>query len=404
MNLLQRLSIALAIGLGCGLPAAQAEPAPLAHGKQVVAYLRTWPLGSRAAEQDKGVHWQASQIRGDQLTMLNISFALLRNGSEVYLPDLEPRPDSTKQSTIAPFSTLWDEVATLQQRYPHLKVNLSIGGWGADGFSDMAADPALRQAFINNVLKLVEQHRLAGVDIDWEYPVGPDWGLPIKTRPQDRDNFPALLEALRAALDQLGQRTGQRYGLSVAVPANIWYTQKNDVPRITRSVDYLKVMAYDIYGGWSKQTGHHTNLFQRPDDPAWGGWSAKQSMELYLNAGVPASKLLLGTAFYGVAWKGVKNENHGLFQPFTAPAYPDGVSWGDIQGLLTKGYTRYWDDVAKAPWLYNGDEMISYEDAESTRAKAAWAKQQGLAGIMVWEYGHNLDGSLFEAINQGLAP
>ncbi|MBE9608458.1 glycoside hydrolase family 18 protein [Chitinilyticum litopenaei] len=387
-----------------GSNALAADEATVAsHDKQVVAYIRTWPIGSTPADMDAGKRWTAEQIRCDQLTKLNLSFGLIRNGTDVYIPDLEDRPNSTKTGTIPAFKTLWGEVAKLQQNCPKMKINLSVGGWGADGFSQLAMEKSTRAKFIKSVLAIVEKQKLDGVDIDWEYPVGPDWELPIRTHPRDRANYPALLEETRAALDKLGKKTKKRYELSVAVPATPWFGQKNDIIRIVKAVDFLKVMAYDLAGTWSKQTGHHANLYQRPDDPAWGGWSADQGMKIYLNYGIKPEKLLLGTAFYGRAWKGVENKDNGLFQKFASGAYEDGISWPDIKKLMEAGYTRYWDDVAKAPWLYNGDEMITYEDAESLAAKAAYAKEHKLGGIMIWEYAHDMDAELLKPLNAALA-
>jgi chitinase len=31
------------------------------------------------------------------------------------------------------------------------------------------------------------------------------------------------------------------------------------------------------------------------------------------------------------------------------------------------GYTRYWDETAEAPYLYNGDIFVSYTDAETIK-------------------------------------
>ena len=38
-------------------------------------------------------------------------------------------------------------IVALKKDYPHLKVLLSIGGWGSGNFSEMAADSALRWSF-----------------------------------------------------------------------------------------------------------------------------------------------------------------------------------------------------------------------------------------------------------------
>lgn len=50
------------------------------------------------------------------------------------------------------------------------------------------------------------------------------------------------------------------------------------------------------------------------------------------------------------------------------------------------GFTRYWDDEAKAPWLFNGERFISYDDEDSLSYKITWLKEQKLCGIMFWVY------------------
>jgi chitinase len=45
----------------------------------------------------------------------------------VYIKDLEPQPNSDKTATIASFVNMWSEVEKLQAKYPHLKVNVSMG-------------------------------------------------------------------------------------------------------------------------------------------------------------------------------------------------------------------------------------------------------------------------------------
>ena len=70
------------------------------------------------------------------------------------------------ESSKAPIS----KVVALKSVNPKLKVMLMIGGWGphADGFSEMAKSPAKRTEFCKSVKSLLDQHKLDGVDIDWE--------------------------------------------------------------------------------------------------------------------------------------------------------------------------------------------------------------------------------------------
>jgi hypothetical protein len=81
---------------------------------------------------------------------------------------------------------------------------LSVGGWGARGFSGAAATKETRAVFIQSAQAIIEKYGLDGIDLDWEYPVNGAWGL-VASQPADRDNFTALLKELRAAV---GTKTG----------------------------------------------------------------------------------------------------------------------------------------------------------------------------------------------------
>jgi len=373
-------------------------------GPKVSCYIRTWAIPPAAREGDS-LYWNAGMIKGEYLSDLIISFALLDKNdvSSIYIPELKPL------SGVPMFSGLWDEAAALKEKYPHLKITFSAGGYGADGFSDMADDPKLRAAFAANVCKWLEDYDLDGMDVDWEYPVGAQWGSVIKVRPSDRQNYIALLRELRSAMDQLGERTGKRYSLSTAVPASGWFLKANDVKAAAQIADSLKIMAYDYYGGWSDTTGHLANFSNNPKDPAWGGWSTRQALDEYLSAGVPPEKIMLGIGFYGRAWQGVEKggskNTPGLYQPYKSlpdsPPFNQGlIDWTEIKKFLKPGssYKRYWDDTGKAPYLYNGDILISYTDEEQIKIITNFVREKKLGGIFVWEYGHDMNADLLKVL------
>lgn len=384
---------------GCAGTKAYVDP----DGPKIAAYIRTWPLGSTAEAMAEGRHWSAKDVKAGYLTDMIVSFGHLKQENGVYTGDIY-FPDIENKKT--PFPDVWKNVAALKKTYPHLKVNVSFGGWGADGFSEVAANDVKRGRFVSHITAFLKQYGLDGVDIDWEYPVGPDWGQEISCQPADKENYLTLLRDIRSALNSLGKETGKSYSLSVAVPASSWYPQKIDVVALAAIVDSMKLMSYDYYGAWSAQTGHNANLMNNPADPDWGGWSTDQAVRMYLDAGVPPEKLVLGLAFYGRAWKGAADNGvHGLYQKYTEAAYPDGLSWPDLQEFLKpeSGYTRYWDDVAKAPFLYNGDIFISYTDEQQIAEIASYAAGKGLGGVMIWEYGHDVDAQLLKSLAESVS-
>jgi chitinase len=61
-------------------------------------------------------------------------------------------------------------LAGLKKTAPKLKIMLSVGGWGSGRFSEMAATAENRKKFARDCLRVVNEFKLDGIDIDWEYP------------------------------------------------------------------------------------------------------------------------------------------------------------------------------------------------------------------------------------------
>ena len=367
------------------------------NGPEISSYIRTWPIGTTPEQMDKGNHWTADDVKGEYLTELIVAFAHIDPTTwGLKWPDAEPEDPNAHG-----FPELWDEVAKLQAKYPHMKMHASVGGYGADDFSPMAADPAKRKAFIDAVVDLVVDKKLDGIDIDWEYPVGPDWGQEIKSDPKDGENLITLCKEMKSAFKAIKDEYGRDVTLSVAAPASTWYPQKIDCVALANTVDTIKLMTYDYHGGWSGYAGHVANLSLNPSDPEWGGWSTDATVDMYLNAGVPAEKLILGLSFYGRAWQGVEPgpNKDGLYQKYKNVIYEDGVSWSDMEKIYEEGnFEIFWDDVAKAPYMYNGDVFISYTDPLAIKYIAKYARDKKLGGVMVWEYGHDYKCELFPVL------
>lgn len=264
------------------------------------------------------------------------------------------------------------------------KIVLSIGGWGADGFSQMARTAEGRAAFVQSVMDYVDKHKLDGVDMDWEYPVS---GGEIAHHDSDKDNFTLLMKELREALDQRTAYDGGKMILSFAAAASGSYWRRSvDVAAVMPYVDYVNLMTYDFSGSWTDETGHHTNLSASLRDGRYEYQCGMQAVESAIKAGVPANKIIYGAASYGKLFIGVTSKkNNGLGQKYVGGCTD--IRLNDINELIGAGnYIRYWDNDAKAPYLFDGKNLIVYDDAESIGHKVKYVTTKGLAGIMYWEY------------------
>ena len=281
----------------------------------------------------------------------------------------------------------------LKKVNPGLQILISIGGWTwSKNFSDAVLTPTSRALFAKTSIDIVRQHKLDGVDIDWEYPG--QLGDNNKFRPEDKGNFTLMFIELRKELDKLSAETGKKYLLTAALGASKKFIANTEMDKVAKLLDYLFLMTYD-FGGPNGTVGHHTNLYSYGPDGT--GSSADQAIRDFIAAGVPANKLGIGVAFYGKAVDAASTENNGLGQQRVRPvAETPSPSAGQAGGysklkesvINQNGYTRHWDKNAQAPYLFNPDKkvFITYDDEKSTKLKAKYVKKHKLAGVFFWEY------------------
>ncbi|MEF3697220.1 glycoside hydrolase family 18 protein [Desulfolutivibrio sp.] len=304
-------------------------------------------------------------------------------------------PAQTWDQSAANLAGNFGRLRDLKALYPHMKVLLSVGGWTLSGpFPAVAADAAKRQAFAASAADWVSGQGFDGIDIDWEYP-----------SLADRDNFSALIEATRQALDAKGLADGKTYLLTVAAPAGPSNMAVWDLARLAPSLDWFNIMTYDYHGGWDATTGHLAPLYENPADPSAdrATWNADWAVQAYLAGGVPAQKIHLGIPFYGRSWEAVPATDNGLFQSGQA-----GPNLG-VAGNWENGVLDYWkamdiardgshavnfDTAARAPFIYganlssglaSGGLFVTFENTASLTEKLARAKTLGLGGVMFWE-------------------
>lgn len=275
---------------------------------------------------------------------------------------------------------------------PALKFVLSVGGWGAGGFSEMAMTEAGRNAFAASCAEYVLENGLDGIDIDWEYPCNDS--AEIGADPRDRENFTYLLRALRKHL-------GNEKIVSIAAGAGDYFVRDTEMEKVAEICDYVQLMTYDMRSGFCTEAGHHAALYASKNDTQ--NANTDYTVNLFHNAGVPLHKIVIGAAFYARRWDGVPNVNNGLLQEAkTVGQYGLGYS-GLLENFIDKnGFTRYFDEHARAHYLFNGETLISYESPEAIREKCLYVLEKDLLGIMYWEHGCDETHTLLKVINDVL--
>jgi chitinase len=306
------------------------------------------------------------------------------------------------------------QLRLLRGDYPGLQVILSIGGWDfSSRFSDVALTEESRRRFAASCVALMRQYDFDGLDVDWRYPV--EGGLLSSEREEDRHNLTLLLEELRAQLDAAGTDEGRPYLLTLTAPGAEAFYRHFELENVHLYVDWINITSYGYQGAWSELASHHAPLYGNSSDPRGEEmrtmYNVDGTVNAYLNAGIPASKIVIGIPLFAQTWRNVRpGDLFGLYQP--ASGVPTGTRDGgllyyrDLQPLLdSDSYTRYFDNETRAPWLYNATTRIavSYEDQESIAYKMAYIRSLGLGGAFAWELSYDDEaGTLLGAIYNSL--
>lgn len=311
---------------------------------------------------------------------------------------------------------------------PNMKLGISVGGWSKSGdFPTMASNASTRATFVSQIMKFLEYTGFDFVDLDWEYPGivrQPDYtdnqndeGNPAASA-ADKENYIKLLTELRVALDEQGSRLGKTYELSVALPMDAEKLEAGvDIPAMFAVIDFANIMTYDGRGAYDDVSGHHSPLYGNPADPMYEkGFSVDQSVSYLLEQGAPSEKIVIGAAFYSRGWGNIENTEvvsglPGLFASASVSGnnadqsdsfgatndLPMAVGDGGIAGGVWafrnfdtlhstySGLVEYWDDVAKAPYLYNGSAFFTYDNAQSIAEKANYVLEHNLGGMISWQ-------------------
>jgi chitinase len=312
-----------------------------------------------------------------------------------YLPSVNGTPYS------GPVFGNFAALQQLKRLHPNLKLLISLGGASAANtaaFSTIAANAALRSQFAASCIDMFISGNMAagisvpdlfdGIDVDWEFPAA-----------ADKQNFTALLREFRKQLDSLGHENGRHYLLTIAAPAGAENYSNIELHKVGEALDFLNLETYDYHGSWELATNFEAPLFDSKQDPARSSnFYIEYTVEAYLDAGVPAPKIVLGVPFYGYGWTQVADEDHGLYQSAGAlAASPAGDSLA-TPGVATfstishmTGFTRFFDPQTLAPWLYSTESgtFWTYDDAISVAFKMLYVNRRvpgGLGGAFFWAF------------------
>lgn len=285
---------------------------------------------------------------------------------------------------------------TMYAQNPDIKVLFTIANNNLQTFERCLYPYENLYAFGDALLSKVKQYGFDGIDIDYEFP----------TTTSLQANFVMLMKYLREGLDAMGKENGKDYYLTMAVPGGAWAFSLFDMKSLAEVVDWFNIMNYDIYCNRGYAL-HHTPPYNNTLEGMQGA-SVADDIALYTSQGISKDKIVPGLGMYSRRWHGVEAGDNTALPGLNMPGQVDtsNIHYSELIYLYVNrnGYTRYWDDAAKAPYLYNAQEkiFISYDDLESVSYKADLVTENDCRGVMVFDY-CTCDGvGFFEALDDML--
>ena len=224
-----------------------------------------------------------------------------------------------------------------------------------DTTSQILNDYEKREAMIENLMDLVEEYNLDGVNVDFE-----------NMNESDKDVYSRFLIELAPRLKKIGKT------LSVDVTApdgSETWSLCFDRNTIANVADYIVFMAYDQYGTSSNKAG----------TTAGYNWVEANIKKFLGQEDVDPEKIILGIPLYMRLWE---EEDDGT-------AKPEVVNMKDMFDVLPENQVAKWDEELKQYYVEYEEDGKTYkmwvENEKSVGEKINLANQYNLAGIAFWE-------------------
>jgi chitinase len=231
------------------------------------------------------------------------------------------------------------------------------------------------------------------------------------------------MKELRNALDQLENKNGKHYELSIAMSAELDLLPTIQYDKVLNYVDFINMMTYDLSGSWNSYTSHQTPLYTNKAYNKNTMSGAKNSADACITyfeetygSTIDMSKILIGVAAYTRGWAKVQDDgldknNPGLYATaaINSVINSDGnegiYPFGDIEEIMLKyDLSEYFDNTAKAAYYYSAKNgyFFTCDNEQSVEAKGNYVRKKGLGGLIMWMASQDNNNKLQKAMFKSL--
>lgn len=209
-------------------------------------------------------------------------------------------------------------------------------------------DETVRQAAIDNLMRLMEEQNFDGIDLDFEL-------VPAV----QKDNLTAFVTRLYQKMQEKNKTLIVSVFPKIDVDESVMGAY--DYESLSKVSDYLQIMAYDRHWATSK-AGAIAPI----------GWF-EDNLKYAIEHGGRSDKIIMGLSLYGYDW--------GADQAETL-TYVDAIVRAEQQGAEV-----FFDETDQAPYFFYDNHEVWFEDVRSMNAKLDVIDKYNPAGIALWRLG-----------------
>ncbi len=256
------------------------------------------------------------------------------------------------------------------------RVVLTVTDFGQDSLDALTSSPTAPGTLSAALIPLLQSKSLDGVNFDFEGEgSGDQAGL--------TNLITAVAGSLRAA-DPHWQITMDTYASSAGDPGGFY-----NIPALAPAVDAFFVMDYEL-----NLSGTATAA-----SPLTSGMFSTQTTLAQYTAAAPASKVIIGTPFFGIDWP-TNNGTMAAGATGGAVDIPDSQAQGNGP--------EYWDPVTDTAWTSyqaGGQWHESYYEGENGLFDVSQlVSHDGARGVGIWALGMESNGAQMIAALDGISP
>ncbi len=236
--------------------------------------------------------------------------------------------------------------------WPIITNGIDSTNYSPEDTSKMLNSEYSREKFIKNLVEILKEDKVEGINMDFES---------MKT--EDKDLYTQLIREMAPILRK------ENIKLSV----DMYFVAYIDRKRVGQASDYVILMGYDQRGSWSSEAG----------SIAEATWVEKNIESLLNDSKIPPEKIILGVPFYTRLWTEKARTEKPTTTVYTMKDCQEFINDNNLTPVWDQDAGQNYAEYSRGDYTYK----LWIEDKDSIKRRVETVNKYNLAGITGWRKG-----------------